>query len=56
MEINNSMKFSTYRKTLPKSKQVYIMLFGKPTTHKEWAESFNKIGDINNVLLKNDDE
>lgn len=39
-----------YSKTLPKAKEIYLSLFGKPETHKEWAESFNKIGDINKHL------
>lgn len=27
-------------------RKIYNMLYGKPTSHQQWADSFNKIGDI----------
>lgn len=39
-----------YSKTLPKAKEIYLALFGRPETHKDWADSFNKIGIINENL------
>ena len=44
--------FLEYQKTLPKAKEIYLYLQGEPKTHREWAESFNKIGDINKILRR----
>lgn len=41
-----------YLETLPKAYEIYEKLFGKPKTHVEWAERFNKVGDINRILMK----
>ena len=38
-------------KTLPIAYEIYNKLFGEPTTHKEWAERFNKVGLINKELF-----
>lgn len=48
----NEMKFKEYSKTLEIAEEIYLNLFGKPKTHLEWAESFNKIGQINRSILK----
>jgi hypothetical protein len=44
--------FLEYQKTLPKAEEIYIALQGRPKTHIEWANSFNKIGDINKILRR----
>jgi hypothetical protein len=48
MEIKST--FLDYQKTLPKAKEIYLLIMGEPKTHTEWANSFNKIGDINKIL------
>ncbi len=49
----NSWK--SYSKTLPLSKEIYLEVFGEPKTHAEWADSFNKIGRINRLIIKHTD-
>lgn len=46
----NSWKY--YSKLLPLSKEIYLEVFGEPKTHAEWADSFNKIGRINRLIIK----
>jgi len=46
---SNTLK---YLVTLPKAYEIYEKLFGEPKTHAEWAERFNKVGDINRILMK----
>jgi hypothetical protein len=29
-----------------------LEVFGEPKTHAEWADSFNKIGKINRLIIK----
>lgn len=41
-----------YFKLLPLADNIYSQLYGKPKTHEEWAESFNKKGIIINELRK----
>ena len=48
----DEMKFTEYSKTLPLAKKIYDMVFGEPKTHKDWADSFNKIGAINREIIK----
>jgi hypothetical protein len=45
-----------YSKTLPLSKEIYLEVFGEPKTHAEWADSFNKIGRINRLIIKHTDD
>lgn len=45
-------KYSDYKKTLGRAKQIYFELFGKPQTNKEYIDSFNKIHTINTYLIK----
>lgn len=45
-----------YSKTLPLSKEIYLEVFGEPKTHAEWADSFNKIGKINRIIIKHTDD
>ena len=47
------MKFKEYSKTLPLVEKIYESLFGKPITSREIANRYNKIGDINELLIKN---
>lgn len=44
------MKYSQYTSTIEYANQLYISLYGEPTTHREWAEKFNKVGDINRII------
>jgi hypothetical protein len=46
----NSWKY--YSKLLPLSEEIYLEMFGKPKTHAEWADSLNKIGKINRLIIK----
>jgi len=41
-----------YLETLPKAYEIYEKLFGEPKTHAEWADRFNKVGEINRLLMK----
>ena len=45
-----------YSKLLPLSKEIYLDIFGEPKTHAEWADSFNKIGRINRLIIKHTDD
>ena len=45
------MTFKTYSKTLPLAKKIYESIAGLPDSHVEWADSFNKIGTINNLII-----
>lgn len=47
------IKFEEYSKTLPKAEEIYNQLFGISQSHAEWAERFNKIGSINQLLQNN---
>lgn len=44
-------KNTYYLKTLPLAYEIYEKLFDKPKTHHEWAERFNKVGDINELIM-----
>ena len=44
--------WKSYSKTLPLSKEIYLDVFGEPKSHAEWADSFNKIGRINRLIIK----
>jgi hypothetical protein len=44
--------WKSYSKTLSLSKEIYLEVFGEPKTHAEWADSFNKIGRINRLIIK----
>jgi hypothetical protein len=48
--------WKSYSKTLPLSKEIYLEVFGEPKTHAEWADSFNKIGRINRLIIKHTDD
>ena len=45
-----------YSKTLSLSKEIYLDVFGEPKTHVEWADSFNKVGRINRLIIKHTDD
>jgi hypothetical protein len=45
-----------YLDTLPKAYKIYSLLLGEPKTHREWADRFNKVGEINKILMKNPQE
>jgi hypothetical protein len=52
--MNKKLKsnWKSYSKTLSLSKEIYLDVFGEPKTHAEWADSFNKIGRINRLIIK----
>ena len=50
MQENNT----EYLKTLPLAYEIYFKLFGEPKSHSEWAERFNKVGDINKIIMDNE--
>jgi hypothetical protein len=56
--MNKKLKsnWKSYSKTLPLSKEIYLEVFGEPKTHAEWADSFNKIGRINRLIIKHTNE
>lgn len=41
-----------YLETLPKAYEIYNKLLGEPKTHREWAERFNIVGDINKIIME----
>lgn len=49
------MKFSEYRKTLPLAREIYNSIYPEHTTHTQWAESFNKVSKINNIIINHED-
>ena len=52
MDKKIEVNWKSYSKTLPLSKEIYLEVFGEPKTHAEWADSFNKIGRINRLIIK----
>ena len=52
MDKKIEVNWKSYSKTLPLSKEIYLDVFGEPKTHAEWADSFNKIGKINRLIIK----
>ena len=52
----SEIDWKSYSKTLPLSKEIYLEVFGEPKTHAEWADSFNKIGRINRLIIKHTDD
>ena len=52
MDKKLDISWKSYLKTLPLSKEIYLEVFGEPKTHTEWADSFNKIGRINRLIIK----
>ena len=56
MDKKLDISWKSYSKTLPLSKEIYLEVFGEPKTHAEWADSFNKIGRINRLIIKHTDD
>ncbi len=52
MDKKIEVNWKSYSETLPLSKEIYLEVFGEPKTHAEWADSFNKIGRINKLIIK----
>jgi hypothetical protein len=52
MDKKIEVNWKSYSETLPLSKKIYLDVFGEPKTHAEWADSFNKIGRINRLIIK----
>ncbi len=56
MDKKIEVNWKSYSETLPLSKEIYLEVFGEPKTHAEWADSFNKIGKINRLIIKHTDD
>ena len=52
MDKKIEVNWKSYSETLPLSKEIYLEVFGEPKTHAEWEDSFNKIGRINRLIIK----
>ena len=52
MDKKSEVNWKSYSETLSLSKEIYLDVFGEPKTHAEWADSFNKIGRINRLIIK----
>ena len=52
MDKKSEVNWKSYSETLSLSKEIYLEVFGEPKTHAEWADSFNKIGGINRLIIK----
>ena len=52
MDKKLDISWKSYSKTLLLSKEIYLEVFGEPKSHSEWADSFNKIGRINRLIIK----
>jgi hypothetical protein len=52
MDKKLDISWKSYSKTLPLSKEIYLEVFGEPKSHSEWADSFNKVGRINRLIIK----
>ena len=52
MDKKLDISWKSYSKTLHLSKEIYLEVFGEPKSHAEWADSFNKIGRINRLIIK----
>ncbi len=46
------MNWTKYNSTLPIAEELYSVLYSEPKTHREVAEKFNKVGDINRLIHK----
>lgn len=44
------MNWENWSKNLDTAYRIYDVLYGKPKTHREWAEGFNIRGKIIDVL------
>lgn len=47
----NVYEFKEYSKTLEISTKICEAIYPKVTTHSEWADRFNKIGEINRIII-----
>ena len=43
------LPWNKYKSTLDKAEKLYTSLYGEPKNHLEWAEKFNKVGNINRL-------
>lgn len=46
----------TYRDFQPLADELYLKLYGKPKSHQEWCEGFNKRGEMIRILMKHNNE
>lgn len=45
------MDFFEYSKTLDLSRLIIDKFVDVPKTHTEWADRFNKVGDLNDIII-----
>lgn len=45
-------EWEIWNRSLPQAEKIYKTLFGEPKTHREWANRFNIVGQINRIILK----
>lgn len=50
------LPYFEYAKTLPLSKEILEVFQGGLTTHEDLAENFNRIGNINQIIIKHGKE
>lgn len=50
------IEYNKYKSTLSKAERLYNSFYGEPKTYKEWAEKFNKVGEINRLIWEAIDE
>lgn len=51
-EFQLKSNWKEWSKTLPQAYEIYDLVFGGPKTHREWADRFNKVGEINRILQR----
>ncbi len=52
--MNSLESWKEYEKLLPVARKIHESIRGLPTSHVEWATSFNEVGDIVRLLLNRD--
>jgi hypothetical protein len=48
--MKKELKWTKYESTLEEAEKLYLSLYGEPKNHLEWAEKFNKVGNINKLI------
>jgi len=46
------MDYKEYYKTLDIARKICEAIYPKPTSHTEWADMFNKIGNVNLIIME----
>lgn len=45
--------YEKYSKTLDIARKICEAIYPQPTSHAEWADMFNKIGNVNQIIMEN---